>query len=98
MRAAVRLSAHRYRFGRQFDVQAIRGSDGREMARRWGTTMRCVREERVQWAVANAASVASGAGAAAAARPLGAAGALELEHEIYATHDVLPGLLGGPWG
>ncbi len=138
-KAAVRLSAHRWGFGRQIDVQAIRGSDGREMARkagycakyatkggdlgvslnpetgeikqggyrrwsasrRWGTTMRCIREERVRWATANAASGASGTGAATAARPAGgaagAAGALDLEHEIYATTDVFRTLLGGPW-
>ncbi len=35
-RAAVRLSAHRYGFGRQIDVQPISGADAREQARRAG--------------------------------------------------------------
>jgi len=35
-RAAVRLCAHRYGFGRQHDVQAVSGDDAREIARKAG--------------------------------------------------------------
>jgi len=35
-RAAVRLCAHRYGFGKQYDVQSISGSDAREQARKAG--------------------------------------------------------------
>lgn len=35
-KAAVRLSAHRYGFGRQYDVQPMSGADARDVARRAG--------------------------------------------------------------
>ena len=120
-KAAVRLCANRWGFGRQIDVQALSAVGGRDMARkagycakyatkggdlgqslnpstgeirqggyrrwsasrRWGTTMRCVREERVLWAMARdgggvrRASDGVAAGAAAG-------GGLDLEQEIYA--------------
>jgi hypothetical protein len=129
MRAAVRLCSARWGFGRQIDVQAIAGSDARELARkagycakyatkggdlgvtvdvatgemleggyrrwsasrRWGTTMRCVRAERVAWSVANGTQPAIPDGGGNAG---GAAGGLDLEQEIYAEARAAPMVLG----
>lgn len=50
-------------------------------SRRWGTTMRCVRAERVHWAMAH---VPLSGGPSGSDVDAGGAAALDLEHEIYA--------------